>query len=175
MKNGIIIQASSNSTGNTYKIVSFLQEQTGFDVVDINQKTIKHFDYEFKNIDDDFNALFKNIVQNYEIIVFATPIYWYTMSGLLKVFMDRISDFLINEKEFGRLLRGKQMAVLSCSDADKIFEGFTMPFVESANYLGMDFIGHIHTWIVDNGIPDNVKANIVKFANKQFHEKQIKE
>jgi len=169
MKNGIIIQASSNSTGNTFKIVSFLQEQTGFDVVDLNKITIGHFDYEFKNIDDDFNALFKNIVQNYEIIVFATPIYWYTMSGLLKVFMDRISDFLINEKEFGRLLRGKQMAVLSCSNADEIFEGFTMPFVETANYLGMDFKGHIHTWIMDNTIPKKAKENISEFVVKQLN------
>jgi len=167
MKKGIIIQASSNSKGNTFKIVSFLQEETGFDVVDLNQKNISHFDYEFKNRDDDFNALFKNIIKNYEIIVFATPIYWYTMSGLLKVFMDRISDFLINEKEFGRSLRGKQMAVLSCSDSDKIFEGFTMPFLESANYLGMDFIGHIHTWIVDNAIPKKVKENIREFVARQ--------
>jgi multimeric flavodoxin WrbA len=173
VKKGIIIQASSRSKGDTFKIVSYLQEQTGFDVIDLSQKRINHFDYEFKNQDDDFNDLFKNIVLNYKTIVFATPIYWYTMSGLLKVFMDRISDFLHKEKDFGRLLREKQMAVLSCSNEDKLFEGFTMPFVETANYLGMDFLGHKHTWVENNVIPEQVKQNIREFVAKQIHEKQI--
>lgn len=169
MKKGIIIQASSNSKGNTYKIVSFLKEEIGFDVVDLNQKHISHFDYEFKNRNDDFNSLFKDIVKNYNFIILATPIYWYTMSGLLKVFLDRISDFLINEKETGRLLRGKQMAVLSCSNNNQLFEGFIMPFIESANYLGIDFKGHIHTWIEDDAIPKKVKENIREFVAKQIN------
>ena len=107
MKKGIIIQASSRSKGNTFTMVSCLQELTGFDVIDLSTKQIGHFDYEFKNQNDDFNTLFKDIVTNYDTIVLATPIYWYTMSGLLKVFLDRISDFLKIEKEFGRQLRGK--------------------------------------------------------------------
>ena len=169
MRKGVIIQASSRSKGNTFKMVSFLQELTGFEVIDLNQKKINHFDYDFKNQNDGFNALFKTIVQNYETIVFATPIYWYTMSGLLKVFIDRISDFLHIEKDFGRLLRGKQMAVLSCSNEDKLFEGFTMPFTETANYLGMQFIGHIHTWIENDEIPTEVKTNIREFVAKQLN------
>jgi multimeric flavodoxin WrbA len=163
MKKGIIIQASSRNNGNTSKVVSFFKSQCGFDVVDLVDKNIGHFDYEFKNSDDDFNALFKHMVTNYEIIVFATPIYWYTMSGLLKVFLDRISDFLKVEKEFGRLLRGKQMAVISCSDYDKTFDGFTMPFVESANYLGMEYLGHIHTWISNDKVTDVAEQRIKEF------------
>lgn len=165
MKKGIIIQASSRSTGNTSGIVSFLQEQTGYDIVDLNTKQIGHFDYEFKNQDDDFNALFKDIVQHYDVIVFATPIYWYTMSGLLKVFMDRISDFLKIEKDFGRRLRGMQMGVVSCSDEDEVFDGFAMPFEESARYLGMHYKGHIHTWIEKKGISKEVKAKIKAFGD----------
>lgn len=44
---GVIIQASSRSKGNTKKIVSLFQQQTGFDVIDLNKKNIAHFDYEF--------------------------------------------------------------------------------------------------------------------------------
>ena len=109
---GVIILGSSRSKGNTYTIVSQLQEQTGFDVIDLKAYNINHFDYDLKN-EDDFNALFKKITATYEIFVFATPIYWYTMSGLLKVFLDRISDFLFEEKEIGRRLRGKKMGVVS--------------------------------------------------------------
>jgi multimeric flavodoxin WrbA len=164
LKKGIIIQASSRSKGNTFTVVSFLQEQTGFDVVDLSTKQIGHFDYEFKNQGDDFNALFKKIVTNYDTIILATPIYWYTMSGLLKVFLDRISDFLKIEKEFGRQLRGKQMASLSCSDADEIFEGFTMPFIKSADYLGLQYKGHIHTWLENGIISEAMKTKIKTFS-----------
>ena len=86
----------------------------------------------------------------YDTIIFATPIYWYTMSAQLKTFFDRISDLLhAKNKQIGRQLRGKQMAIISCGSDDEIFNGFEMPFCESANYLGMKYLRHIHTWIED--------------------------
>ena len=66
------------------------------------------------------------------------------MSGRMKVFFDRISDFLHNEKEYGRLLRGKTMGVISCSNTDDVTEEFEIPFQKSAAYLGMDYVGHRH-------------------------------
>lgn len=172
MKKGVVIQASLRSNGNTSKIVSIIKSQSQFDVIDLNQKEINHFDYEFKNKNDDFNLLFKKIAKNYDIILFATPIYWYTMSGILKVFLDRISDFLFQEKEFGRLLRGKQMGIVSCGSDAEVFEGFEMPFVQSANYLGMDYLGHLHTWIENDDVSKNVNNFISAYiANKIFIKK----
>ena len=55
----------------------------------------------------------KTIISKYDTIIFATPVYWYSMSGILKVFIDRITDLLTIEKELGRKLRGKKMAVVS--------------------------------------------------------------
>ncbi|MGH1387123.1 flavodoxin family protein [Kordia sp.] len=162
---GVIIIGSSRSKGNTYTIVSQLQQQTGFDVIDLKAYKINHFDYDLKN-EDDFNALFKKITATYEIFVFATPIYWYTMSGVLKVFFDRISDFLFEEKEIGRRLRGKKMGVVSCGSDQEIKEGFIMPFTESANYLGMQYLGDIHTWIENKKITQEVAQRITEFANR---------
>ena len=68
------------------------------------------------------------------------------MSGLLKVFFDRLSDLLIKHKELGRQLRGKNMAMLSNSPYNDLKDGFTMPFIESAKYLGMNYIGDTHVW-----------------------------
>ena len=45
MKKGIIIQASSRSIGNTSKVVAYYSELTGFDVIDLNKKDIKHFEH----------------------------------------------------------------------------------------------------------------------------------
>tara|TARA_R110002049_G_C9163598_1_gene561186 strand:+ start:3591 stop:3875 length:285 start_codon:yes stop_codon:yes gene_type:complete len=87
------------------------------------------------------------------------------MSGILKVFFDRISDLLRIHTDTGRKLRGKNMAMISCSNYDNLKNGFSMPFIESANYLGMNYIGDIHTY-VENGIINNdVKLRIETFVN----------
>ncbi|EDP72626.1 NADPH-dependent FMN reductase [Flavobacteriales bacterium ALC-1] len=168
MSRGVIIQASSRNNGDTHKMVSVLQEHTGYDIINLNKKNIGHFDYEFKNAQDDFKALFIEITDKYETIVFATPIYWYTMSGLLKVFLDRISDFLYREKDIGRRLREMRMAVLSCSNEVSVFDGFLMPFEKSAEYLGMEYLGHIHTCVENDTISKEMELMIKEFANKRI-------
>lgn len=144
MKKGVIILGSSNSQGETFKLCNALQQRTHFPMIDLKTKKILPFDYEFKNQEDDFLNTFRTIVDNYELMIFATPVYWYAMSGTMKIFIDRFSDCLKIHKELGRKLRGKQMALLSVGSDKELREGFTMPFIETANYLGMHFITNTH-------------------------------
>ncbi len=127
-------------------------------------KRIGYFDYEFKNQKDDFLSIIKKIANEYELIVFATPVYWYSMSGLMKTFFDRLSDCLRIEKETGRKLRGKNMAAISCGSDEIETEGFFTPFQKSAEYLGMTYIGNIHTWIEDELVSNEVETRIKNFA-----------
>jgi multimeric flavodoxin WrbA len=163
MKNTVLLQASSRSNGDSRTIINYLNATNQFDIIDLRTKKIGHFDYDFNNVNDDFIGLMAEIIEKYDTLVFVTPVYWYTMSGILKVFFDRFSDLLKTHKELGRKLRGKQMAMLSCSNSNDLKEGFTMPFTESANYLGMYYLGDIHTWVVNGVIPDEVKINIDGF------------
>lgn len=149
---GVYIQASSNSNGNSNHVIKHFQKELPYPILDLNTKKIGHFDYEFKNANDDFLPIIKDIAENYDLLILVTPIYWYTMSGILKVFFDRISDCLKTEKEIGRKLKSKKMAVISCGSGPEIFEGFHMPFIQSARYLGMEYIGDIHTWIEDDKV-----------------------
>lgn len=71
-------------------------------------------DYEHQNSNDDYLKLMKEIIKKYDTLIFTLPIYWYSMSGIMKVFFDRIADLLTFEKELGRQLRGKKMAGISC-------------------------------------------------------------
>ena len=160
----VIIQGSSRSNGDTNKIVRYIALDTNIDIIDLNTKKIGHYDYDYKNAEDDFIGLMENIIMNYDIIIFATPVYWYTMSGIMKVFFDRISDLLRIHKDLGRQLRGKKMAMLSCNNHNDLVKGFSMPFVESANYLGMQYLGDMHTWVEDGKIPEEVKLTINAFV-----------
>ncbi|MFI1770782.1 flavodoxin family protein [Thalassobellus citreus] len=163
MKKTVIIQGSSRSYGNTHKIVSYFVTNNNIDIIDLSTKNIGHYDYEYKNENDDFIDLMTHIIESYDTIIFATPVYWYSMSGVLKVFFDRISDLLTVHKNIGRKLRGKNMAMISCSNSNDLIEGFSIPFIESANYLGMNYLGDIHTYIENNEINDTLKLRIDKF------------
>ncbi|WP_024771844.1 flavodoxin family protein [Aquimarina macrocephali] len=166
MKKGIIILGSSNSNGDTYKAASFVSQQMNYSILDLKTKNISEFDYEFKNRNDDFHPLINEIVSQYDLIIFATPVYWYTMSGILKTFLDRISDCLKIEKDVGRKLRGMEMAVLSCGSDKQLKDGFHMPFVETSKYLGMNYIGDVHCWIENNNLPDLVETKLSDFINQ---------
>ena len=163
MKKTVIIQGSSNSLGNTHKIISYLNKDNVFDVIDLKTKNIGAFEYDFSNADDNFLPLMEEIIAKYDTIIFATPVYWYAMSGTLKHFFDRMSDLLHHKKDLGRQLRGKKMAMISNSGEDDLKNGFTMPFIESAKYLGMDYLGDTHTWFSGDEIAEEAKVRIDAF------------
>jgi len=140
----VIILGSSRKQGNTEYIVDAIIEKTAWQKINLLDYDISHYDYKYQNKDDDFLALMKKIVDDYDTLIFATPVYWYAMSGIMKMFFDRITDLLTIEKDLGRKLRGKQMAVISCSGEDGIEEYFYKPFSKSAEYLGMTYLGQIH-------------------------------
>lgn len=166
MKKTVIIQGSSRSIGNTSKIINYIAQKKNYDIINLFDKNIGHFDYDFKNKNDDFLPMMKEVIETYDTIIFATPVYWYSMSGILKVFFDRISDLLHFKKDLGRKLRGKNMALISCGSGPELREEFKMPFIESANYLGMHYLGDVHTWINDTSISEDVIKNIDAFISK---------
>lgn len=55
------------------------------------------------------------------------------------------------------------MAMISISNHDDLKSGFSMPFAESANYLGMTYLGDIHTYIESDTIHDDIKLRVSNF------------
>ncbi len=164
MNRTVILQGSSRSNGDTNKIVSYIANHTNFDIIDLSTKNIGHYDYNYKNENDDFLPLITDVINKYDTIIFATPVYWYSMSGIHKVFFDRISDLIRIHKDTGRKLRGKNMAMISTSNHDDLKTGFTMPFIESANYLGMNYLGDVHAYVENNAINNEVKNRLHQFV-----------
>ena len=161
----IIVQGSSRSNGNTNKIAQILQNHLSSDLIDLSELDIHQYDYENENQNDDFISTIKIIVE-YDTIIFATPVYWYSMSGTMKTFFDRITECLKTEKETGHKLRGKNMAAISCGSDSLEHEGIFIPFEKSAEYLGMHYFGHIHTWIEENDPSNSVLELIKDFSKK---------
>ena len=161
----IIVQGSSRSNGNTNQIALILQKHLKCDFIDLNTMNIGQYDYAQNIRNDDFLPTMRKIVE-YDIIIFMTPVYWYSMSGIMKTFFDRITDCLKVEKETGRKLRGKSMAVISCGSDSSETKGFFTAFQKSAEYLGMNYMGNAHTWIEQNEPSEDIVKSIQEFADR---------
>lgn len=145
---GIILQGSSRSDGDTAAVVKQLAQLLDYEVVDLRLLDFSDYDYQAKNSEDDFLPTIRHIVSHYDHMVWASPVYWYSMSAVMKRFLDRISDCLSTEKDTGRKFRGMSMSLVSVSN-DVRNEGFDVPFKLTADYLGMRYIGNQHV-IIDN-------------------------
>ncbi len=161
----VIILGSARQEGATLQMVKDLQQLSGWDFVDLNDYDFSYFDYEHKNRGDDFLPLMSRLIEEYDVFVFATPVYWYAMSGIMKVFFDRITDLLTIEKDLGRKLRGKKMAGISCSIGNHLGEVFWLPFSETASYLGMAFLGGLHV-VVGTEHREEMRAFVVSIQDK---------
>lgn len=159
----LIILGSSRKDGNTKKVVDEIISISDWDVLDLNDYNFSYYDYEHKNLNDDYLPLVRKIIADYDVLIFATPVYWYAMSGIMKVFFDRITDLLDEEKDLGRKLRGKSMAVVSCSSGGNLGEHFWHPFLATAEYLGMNYLGNLHT-IAGKDESENLKEFVAKIS-----------
>ncbi len=164
-ENFIIIQGSSKSHGNTRLVVDYFLSKKKGRFIDLKTKDISYFDYDHKNIDDDFLDVI-DILLKYENIIFATPVYWYSMSAQIKTFMDRLSDLLKIRKDLGRQLRGKKMMVVACSSDATEYPSLWDPFKLTAEYLDMEYLGHAHTWIENEKIPVAAMNNLDQLIDK---------
>ncbi|NNF21918.1 MAG: NAD(P)H-dependent oxidoreductase [Saprospiraceae bacterium] len=159
----IVILGSARSDGHTRRIVDQIIEiKPNFDFVDLNDKEIGYFDYSHRNMGDDFLPLAKNILE-YDFILFVTPVYWYSMSAIMKTFFDRLSDLLTIRKDMGKKLGGKSMGSISCGSPGALDSSFYIPFRETAKYLGMNYTGHVHTWTGKDAIPIEVVNRISEY------------
>lgn len=166
MGKGIIVLGSSRNNGDTYKLCEYLSNKTAFPILKLKEKNIAEFDYDNNYPkDDQYMHIMRDIANNYDQLILASPVYWYTMSGIMKTFFDRFTDCLRYEKETGRKFRGKSMAVLSCSTPDLI-EGFYMPYQESAKYLGMNYLAEVHGYLEDGEINQEVKERLDGFIKE---------
>ncbi|MEM1220618.1 MAG: NAD(P)H-dependent oxidoreductase [Bacteroidota bacterium] len=162
-KGGVIILGSARSDGNTAQIAQHLGHDLGWPVVNLLDYQIEPYSYQHAYANEDFERLIERL-HDYQIWVFATPVYWYSMSGRMKNFLDRFTDLLKIRKDLGRQLRGKNMAVVTSSNGGNLGNDFFIPFRASAEYLGMHYVAEGHTLQGENNaaVLEELKVRLVQ-------------
>ena len=88
----VLIVGSSRNDGDTMNLARQLAKMSKWDLINLNNYKFSYFDYSHNNQDDDYLNLMRKIIEKYKTLIFVTPAYWYSMSGIMKVFFDRFSD-----------------------------------------------------------------------------------
>ena len=131
----LFINASENRDGNTSRMAKSLLGNTPYDQLNLVDYRVDSLGQHFDG--DQFDVVLK-AMQQADVIVIGTPVYWHTMSGSLKNVIDRMYTVRNNAN-----LTGKQMYFIT--------QG-TAPTPESINqlkwtmnrfgeYFGMDVKG----------------------------------
>ena len=120
MTNPIIILGSSRTFGETRKVVDSIIGNNEVPIIDLKSLDMSIYDYDHYNKNDDFIPLMEQVIKH-DLIVLATPVYWYTMSATMKIFLDRLTDLLDIRKDLGRKLYGKKLFII-CSLPKRVFK-----------------------------------------------------
>ena len=148
----VVILGTSRGDGNTRATVRQVLDGKRIEVVDLAEIDIGTYDYQHHNEFDGFLPLIERIAGK-PFWILATPVYWYTMSAQMKLFVDRLSDLITIRKDLGRSLRGKTVAVVASGTDAFLPEGFESPFRLTCDYLGMQYIGEYYQQYGKNDRP----------------------
>lgn len=126
---------------------------------DYNIKPIedmRHAPEGFQDRNDDYNSIIDQILPH-DILIFSTPIYWYSMSGTMKNFIDRWSQTLRDPKypDFKNKLASKKAYVIAVGGDGPSIKG--LPMIEQFKYIfdfmGIEFAGYI---LGEGNKPDDI-------------------
>jgi len=162
MKEILILNGSPRKNGNTAVLSEHLIHN-----ISINIGQLFLYDYEIKPctdcrackkedllcvIRDGMKDIYTKI-DNADILIIGTPIYWFGPSGKTKLLLDRFRPYYANKK-----LKGKKAALLlpagsGASDCDLTIEMFKRSF----EALGIELIGWVTSESYDLGEAINDK------------------
>lgn len=148
-----VITGSPRKNGNTFAMVdSFINaaEAKGHEVVRFDAAMMKIGGCHacmtcFKtgkacSFDDDFNLIAPHILDA-DAVVFAMPVYWYSIPAQIKGVIDRIFSFVVGGKD----IAGKKCGVITCCEEDDatVMDGVTMPMHRTFDLLKWQLVGEV--------------------------------
>ncbi|RKQ33455.1 flavodoxin family protein [Oceanobacillus halophilus] len=147
-----VIHGSTRKNGNTeYLTYHAVPKDRGTHIYlrDYNIQPIvdeRHSETGFNEVHDDHKKLINKMLEH-DTIVFSTPIYWYSMSGPMKTFIDRWSQILRDPDfpHFREELKKKKIFLIAVGGDTPQIKG--LPLVEQFNYIckfyEMSFEGYV--------------------------------
>lgn len=145
MKKVLTLYSSSRANGNTFQLVNTFNQLVPGEVCYLDDLNIAEYDYQHRNQDDDFLTVVDRMV-NADVIILASPVYWYSMTPTLRRFFDRFTDLIELPllKPKGKQLREKHFYLFATSVRPSPPNSFVAPVENTLDYLEWQFSGTVH-------------------------------
>ena len=135
-RNILIINGSTRTNGNTDTLVNKIIEGVqDSQLVILKDKRISNcigcmqcLEKSTCSIDDDMTEI-RNAIQQSDILIFASPLYWGGVTGLMKTFIDRLF-FYYHPSNKSLISRKKAVIVTPMNQKDVNFGWFTVEELE---------------------------------------------
>lgn len=90
--------------------------------------------------DDDFNGIAGDIVSA-DAVVFAMPVYWYTMPAQIKAVIDKLYSLVVG----GQPIQGKKCALIGCCEEHDatVLDGIRIPYERTIALLKWENVGEV--------------------------------
>lgn len=147
-----VIYGGNRQNGNTESLTKLAIQ--GLDVEEVYLKDylikpiidMRHEEEGFPEVNDDYNSIIDRILPH-DILIFSTPIYWYSMTGTMKNFIDRWSQTLKdpNYPDFKSKMASKKAYIIAVGGDQPNIKGLPMiqQFQHIFDYVGTTFKGYI--------------------------------
>lgn len=131
----LFINASENRDGNTSRMAKSLLGNTPYDQLNLVDYRVDSLGQHFDG--DQFDVVLK-AMQQADVIVIGTPVYWHTMSGSLKNVIDRMYNVRNSAN-----LQGKQMYFITqgVAPTPESINQLKWTMNRFGEYFGMDVKG----------------------------------
>lgn len=145
----LAILGSARSDGHTAALLKRLVDGSDCEIIDLNAANVAPFRYDQRYADDDeFLTIVERIIAA-PIVIFATPVYWYSFSTVMKNFIDRLTDLLMSQKDLGRRLRSSperkaRWALVSSGNDSEPDRDLISAFRRTCEYLGVECVAEVY-------------------------------
>lgn len=176
----IVLNGSTRENGNTEQLTNHVLKGIEHTTIFLKDQTIlpiedKRHDAEgFQPVDDDYDTVIKEVLAH-DMIIFATPLYWYGMSGPMKNFVDRWSQSLRDERlNFKEEMSKKKMFVITAGGDNAKIKG--LPLIQQFQYI-FDFVSaSFEGYLIGSGNqPGEVLQDKQALQQGEALQKKIKE
>lgn len=135
MKNILFINSSPNKNGNTFNIGEKILRNKEYKILQMSDYKVSQYGQVYS--DDQIADIFKEI-EKADTILIGSPIYWYSVCGILKTFIDR--SYMLKEAE---ALKGKDVYVFAqgSSPNKECFDNITYLINRYAKLMNMNLKG----------------------------------
>lgn len=165
----LVIIGSSRRQGDTLAFVEKAMHGIPHHLVNLLDYSIAPYSYENSYPADDSFASLSILLMQHQLIILATPVYWYSMSGPMKIFFDRLTDLTTFQKTSGRQLKGKHLLLLAVGTDPDLPPGFHIPFERTCNYLNMHFLGSLYR-STESPEPVEEAVNKIELFHRKINE-----